>query len=76
MYPALYDRSVAPQEYYPGFIQTYIERDVRNLKNIADLNTFRRFLQLCAGRIGQILNYSSVANDLGIDHKTAKIIFL
>ena len=72
MYPALYDRSITPQDYYPGYIQTYLERDVRSLKNIGDLNTFRRFLQLCAGRIGQILNYSSLANDLGIDHKTVK----
>ncbi|MCK5199951.1 MAG: ATP-binding protein [Spirochaetales bacterium] len=72
MYPALYDRDIAPGDYYPVYIQTYIERDVRSLKNIGDLNIFRRFLQLCAGRVGQILNYSSIANDLGIDHKTVK----
>ena len=72
MYPALYDRHITPDDYYPSYIQTYIERDVRNLKNIGDLNTFRRFLQLCAGRVGQILNYSSIAHDLGIDHKTVK----
>ncbi len=72
MYPALYDRSIAPNDYYPSYVQTYIERDVRSLRNIGDLNTFRRFLQLCAGRVGQILNYSSLANDLGIDHKTVK----
>ncbi|RKX84237.1 MAG: AAA family ATPase [Spirochaetes bacterium] len=72
MYPALYDRDIEPGDYYPGYIQTYIERDVRSLKNIGNLNIFRRFLQLCAGRVGQILNYSSIANDLGIDHKTVK----
>ncbi len=72
MYPAIYDRDIEPGDYYPGYIQTYIERDVRSLKNIGNLNIFRRFLQLCAGRVGQILNYSSIANDLGIDHKTVK----
>lgn len=72
MYPALYDRGIEPGDYYPGYIQTYIERDVRNLKNIGNLRIFRKFLQLCAGRVGLILNYSSIANDLGIDHKTVK----
>jgi len=71
-YPALYDRGIEPAQYYPGYIQSYIERDVRSLKNIGNLNTFHRFLQLAAGRIGQILNYSSIANDLGMDHKTVK----
>ncbi|MAG13469.1 MAG: AAA family ATPase [Spirochaetales bacterium] len=72
MYPAIYDRGIDPEDYYPGYTQTYLERDVRSLRNIGDLNIFRRFLQLCAGRVGQILNYSSIANDLGIDHKTVK----
>lgn len=72
MYPAVYDRNIDPGVYYPNYLQTYIERDVRNLKNIGDLNLFRKFLQLCAGRIGQILNYTSLGNDLGIDHKTVK----
>jgi len=49
----------------------YVERDVRTIKNVSDLNTFQRFLQLCAGRVGQILNLSSLGNDCGIDHKTA-----
>ncbi len=71
-YPALYDRNIAPGDYYPGYIQSYVERDVRSLKNIGNLNTFHRFLQLIAGRTGQILNYSSIANDLGIDHKTVR----
>jgi hypothetical protein len=47
-----------------------VERDVRSLKNIGDLSLFRKFVQLCAGRTGQILNKSSLANDLGIDQKT------
>ncbi len=72
MYPAAYDRDISPTDLYPGYVRTYIERDVRTLKNIGDLDRFHRFLQLCAGRIGQVLNFSSLANDLGIDHKTAK----
>ena len=72
MYPAAYDRDISPTDFYPGYVRTYIERDVRTLKNIGDLDRFHRFLQLCAGRVGQVLNFSSLANDLGIDHKTAK----
>lgn len=72
MYPAVYDRNIEPLDYYPNYLLTYIERDVRNLKNISDLNLFRRFLQLCAGRAGQVINYTSMGNDLGIDHKTVK----
>ena len=72
MYPAAYDREIAPTDLFPGYVRTYIERDVRTLQNIGDLDRFHRFLQLCAGRVGQVLNYSSLANDLGIDHKTAK----
>lgn len=72
MYPAAYDRDISPTDFYPGYVRTYIERDVRTLKNIGDLDRFHRFVQLCAGRVGQVLNFSSLANDLGIDHKTAK----
>jgi predicted AAA+ superfamily ATPase len=72
LYPAAYDRDIAPNDFYPGYVRTYIERDVRTLKNIGDLDRFHRFLQLCAGRVGQVVNFSSLANDLGIDHKTAK----
>ncbi|MDA3950173.1 MAG: ATP-binding protein [Spirochaeta sp.] len=72
MYPATYDRDISPTDLYPGYVRTYIERDVRTLKNIGDLDRFHRFLQLCAGRVGQVVNFSSLANDLGIDHKTVK----
>ncbi|MFN2310901.1 MAG: ATP-binding protein [Spirochaetia bacterium] len=71
-YPAIYDRSISPPDFYPAYVQTYIERDVRNLQNIGDLSTFGRFVELCAGRVGQILNYSSIASDIGVDHKTVK----
>jgi len=71
-YPRIYDRDLQPTEFYPYYIQMYVERDVRQIKNIGDLNAFTRFLSLCAGRIGQIVNYNSLANDAGISLNTAK----
>ncbi len=71
MYPRLYEAGLDPAFYYPNYIQSYIERDVRQLVNVMDLSKFRTFTELCAGRIGQLYNQSSVGNDLGIDHKTA-----
>ena len=71
-YPRLYNSDIYPKDFYPSYIQTYIERDVRSLKGIENLNTFSRFLGLCAGRIGQVLNLSSLANDTGISVNTAK----
>jgi hypothetical protein len=69
-YPVLYDRNVAATDYYPSYIQTYIERDVRNIRNIGDLSAFQRFVRLCAGRTGQLLNLSSIGDELGINYKT------
>lgn len=71
-YPRLYDNSIAADDFYPSYLQTYIERDVRTLKAIENLNSFSRFLGLCAGRIGQVLNLTSLANDAGIAVNTAK----
>ncbi len=72
LYPRIYDRAMAPTDFYPSYIQTYVEKDVRLLKNIGDSNAFIRFTQLCAGRTGQLLNYTSLANDAGISPNTAK----
>ncbi len=69
-YPALHQRNLDPVKYYANYIRTYIERDVRLLKNISDLYTFERFLRLCAGRTGQLLNMSSLAAEAGVDVKT------
>lgn len=55
-----------------SYIQTYIERDVRSIVNVSDLEVFTRFVRLCAGRTGQILNLQSLGNDCGVDHKTVK----
>lgn len=71
-YPRLYDKNIDPMDFYPNYIQTYLERDVRLLQNIHDLTIFIRFLKLCAGRIGQLLNITSLATDCGISINTAK----
>ncbi len=71
-YPRIYDKHIAPEDFYPSYLQTYIERDIRTLKSIVNLNSFTRFLSLCAGRVGQILNLSSLANDAGISVNTVK----
>lgn len=71
-YPRIYDKNIAPTDFYPYYIQTYVERDVRLLKNIGDLSKFIRFLKLCAGRVGQLLNLSSLANECGIAVSTAQ----
>jgi predicted AAA+ superfamily ATPase len=72
LYPGLYDREIDPVHFYPSYVSTYIERDVRQIKNIDDLNRFSNFLQLCAGRVGQVLNITSLAVDAGISPNTAK----
>ena len=65
-YPALYSRNVAPFTYYDQYIATYVERDLKNISNIRNLSLFRKFLALLAGRIGQVVNYQSLANDVGV----------
>ncbi|MEX2600169.1 MAG: ATP-binding protein [Balneolaceae bacterium] len=71
-FPRVYDKKIPPSEFYSTYIQTYVERDVRTLKQVSDLTAFQTFVKLCAGRIGQLLNLSSLANDAGITHNTAK----
>lgn len=71
-YPPLHDRGIDPNDWYPNYISTYVERDVRQIKNIGDLGTFIIFLKLLAGRIGQLLNLSSIATETGISVNTAK----
>ncbi len=71
-YPRLVEKGIDAGDFYPSYLQTYVERDIRSLKAIEDLNTFTRFLALCAGRVGQILNLTSLANDAGIAVNTVK----
>ena len=72
LYPPLYDHDYTPDIWLNNYIDTYIERDVRQLVNVRDLSNFQRFLAMCAARTGQIVNLSSLANDCGITHSTAK----
>lgn len=71
-YPILHERGLDPRAWLDAYVRTYVERDVRSLANIGDLTTFTRFLRLCAGRVGQLLNSSSLAADAGVDHTTAR----
>lgn len=71
-YPRLSKQTLTPADFYPSYIQTYLERDVRALKAINDLSAFTRFLKLCAGRIGSPLNLTSLATDCGVAVNTAK----
>lgn len=70
-YPRIYDMNIHPSDFYPNYIQTYIERDVRQLKELANLSKFIRFLKLCAARVGQLLNVSALANESEITVPTA-----
>ncbi len=71
-YPRILDQSLTPSEWLASYVMTYLERDVRTLANIGDLVTFQRFVELCAGRTGQLLNLSTLATDCGISQPTAK----
>ncbi len=72
LYPRLYIQKTTSQRWYESYLQTYIERDVRLIKNIENLGLFQKFIQLCAARIGQIINLSSLATDCGISVPTAR----
>ena len=69
-YPEVIAKKIHPADWYSGYINTYIERDVRQLKNINNLLQFTKLLRMCAGRTGQILNLTTLSNDCGIDQKT------
>jgi len=71
-YPRIHARKLDPAEAYGFYVSTYLERDVRQLSQVADLSTFGKFLQLCAGRCGQILNLSALSNELGLTHPTIR----
>lgn len=71
-YPAIFKNKIDPADWYPNYIETYIERDLRNIKQITDLSAFRTFVKLCAGRIGQIVNLSDLGRDVGVSHNTIK----
>ena len=69
-YPRLFSSRVKPTDWYPSYIETYMQRDVREIKNIPNLNYFQKFLHLLAGRHGQQLNLTSLASEVGVVHNT------
>lgn len=71
-YPRIYDQQVDLKIFFPSYVQTYVERDVRQLVNVGDLQQFQLFIRICAGRIGQLFNQSAISNEVGLTHSTAK----
>jgi len=71
-YPRIHDKGLNPQKWLANYYQTYLERDVRDLLNVGDIEGFGRFVRLCAGRSGQLLNTSSLAADAGVSHTTVR----
>jgi uncharacterized protein len=72
LFPRIHDRQLDAATWLDGYLRTYIERDVRLLTNIGNLEAFSRFLALCAGRSGQLLNSSALAVEAGVSHPTAR----
>ncbi len=71
-YPRIHDQKLEPRQALGDYFETYVERDVRRLGEIRNLSSFRRFARLCAGRVGQLLNVSSLGADAGVSHTTAR----
>lgn len=71
-YPRIHDRGLDPSQTLGDYFATYVERDLRQLAAVHDLLSFERFVRLCAGRIGQLVNLTSLANDTGISASTAR----
>jgi len=71
-YPRIYDQKLDPTQALGDYFETYVERDLRQLIQIKNLSVFQKFVKMCAGRIGQLLNLNSLGNDVGISHTTAR----
>ena len=72
MYPRLHKNSIPAHQFYRDYVETYVTRDLRQLLEISNLNRFQTFLRLAAGRSGQLLELSGLADDAGVDHSTAR----
>jgi predicted AAA+ superfamily ATPase len=66
-YPRLYEEDITAQDFYPSYIHTYLERDVRQIAHVGDMLVFQKLMRLCAARIGQLLNVGELATNLGVD---------
>jgi predicted AAA+ superfamily ATPase len=71
-YPALHTQAVEPTDWFGNYVATYLERDVRQILKVQDLSVFQRFVRLCAGRTGQLLNLNALASEAGVTHTTAR----
>lgn len=72
LYPRIHDQRLNPTQALGDYLATYVERDVRQIAAIKDLSLFEKFVRLCAGRVGHILNLQSLANDVGVSHTTVR----
>ncbi len=71
-YPRVHQESLDPRRFFNAYLQTYVERDVRALIQLRDLSVFQRFLTLLAGRVGQLVNATALANDVGVSAQTIR----
>jgi len=71
-YPRIHDQELEPRQALGDYFETYVERDVRRIGEIRNLSSFRRFVRLCAGRVGQLVNVSALGADAGVSHTTAR----
>jgi uncharacterized protein len=71
-FPRIYDQNIRPETFYKNYIATYVEKDIRALKNITKLDTFMAFMKILAGRTAQELNMSTLGDECGISHNTVK----
>jgi hypothetical protein len=71
-FPRLHEEGLEPRRFFNGYLQTYVERDVRALIQLRDLSQFQKFLTLLAGRVGQVVNLASLSNDVGVSSTTVR----
>ncbi len=71
-FPRVHEENLSPRRFYNGYFQTYVERDVRAMIHLRDLSQFQKFMTLLAGRVGQIINYASLSNDVGVSSTTIR----
>lgn len=71
LYPRIYDKNLEPSKWFSDYYQTYIQKDIKTIINVADNNQFDRFVRLCAGRISHLSEYASIASEIGVSQPTA-----
>lgn len=71
-YPAIYDRNIPPSQYFSDYIETYVNKDIRNLKNIHNMDAFMRLVKICATHVGQLVNYNQLSKLVGVSHTTIR----